>query len=346
MVSAKALSVIRSIIAEHKFPIHMFVVFPRVNVDEIGKLENRARYKGSYLSVTSSGDDVFKFFVKLKKRQAEGYIITYKSFWIFLTYEQKTDTRSVISILLKKLYPLIYYQYIHVNDFLDIIEYLSRIYRITVKEYLVRSKIVQGREKKGKKFTKVTKSWTEQRFSRDIFSKIMEKEKGIIDALRLTISSYEFFADLRLYRNGSLTLYKGEPDIYPDIYTFIIEPYVKHALGSIEKLSRVKRVFIKDKLDSEIHPLTLIFEGYKLTKDDYELVLNSLSKQFFISVYYLGNPIFHALLTDREEGSSFEIIAYGNKVEIIPDFKASAESLQIVLDVFSSINPHSKYVVM
>lgn len=345
MVSVKALSIIRDVIAERRFPIHMFVVFPRINTSEISKLEDRARYKGSYLSVTSSGDDVFKFFVKLKKRQAEGYIITYKSFWIFLTYEQKADTRSVTSILLRKLYPLIYYQYIHVADFLGIIEHLSRVYKITVKEYLVRSKIAQ-REKGGRKFTKVTKSWTEQRFSHDIFSKIMEKEKGIIDALRLAISSYEFFADLRLYRNGSLTLYKGEPNIYPDIYTFIIEPYVKLALGSIEKLSKVKRVFIKDKLDSEVHPLTLIFEDYRLTKDDYELVLNSLSKQFFISVYYLGNPIFHALLTDREEGSSFEIVAYGNKVEIVPDFRASAESLQIVLDVFSSINPHSKYVVM
>ncbi len=345
MVSARALSIIRDAIASEKLPLHLFIVFPKIGVNEIDKLKDRAVYKGSRLSIDRLDNDVFRFFVKLKKRSTRGYIITYNSFWIFLTYGQESETKPVTSILLKKLYPLIYYQYIPVGEFLTLIEDLSKVFKLVVKEYLLRRKIIEKGERKRRLFREVIRSWTEQRFSRKTFEEIMKRESVIIDALRLAISSYEYFADLRVYRNGSITVYKGPPDIYPDIYRLIIEPYIKVALGNIERLRRVRRVFIKKKLDSEIHSLTLLFEDYKLTKDDYRLILDNLSKQFFVSVYHLGNPILHALLTDREEGSSFEIIAYGNKVEILPDFKASAESLQIILDVLTSIHPHNKYIV-
>jgi len=341
MVSFKALDVIRNVLSDSKYPVHFFIVFPKVSHSfDIRALEDRARYKNALLNVSRIAEDTFSFYAKLRKREIKGFIITYGNFWLFLTHEEKrVDTRAVLLRLVEKLYPIVSYYYIAPLSFLEMFNKLAKSFKLTVKEYLLRKKLLKH-EWKGKKFIEVSKSWTERMFSKELFLEIMSKEEGIIDALRFTFSKLDFFGDMRVYRNGLITLYKGYPDIYPDIYRYIIEEFVKTALESAGKLSRVKRVFDKKKLDNIVHPLTLIYDKYTFTKDDYSLLLSSLTRRFLVSVYHLGNPLLHVMLTDKDDGSSFEIIAYKNKATIIPDFKASVSSLQQILDILGGINPH------
>lgn len=123
-------------------PLHIFCVFPKVNVEEIPDV---AREAGVGAAVHRRGKNTYDLETAsaTRKRRATGHIIDFGHYWYILirTIESPTTAGNTASRWIRRMYPAISHSYVRPNHLLNIMDHLSEIQdsKLEMRGYVLRS---------------------------------------------------------------------------------------------------------------------------------------------------------------------------------------------------------------
>ena len=305
---------LETLILSYKLPIHIQLYYrdPKYSPEAEKKLIQRAKIFGKTLEIEKLEDDRLKFTYTLKKYSIKGEIFKYHEVWIAITEPSKEASRTIDSFT-RTSYPILIPLRLSAHAFGKLLKPLEP--HSKTKELLYRKKGTSKKWKKG--------------LERLFVHKVLFTEDGILQAIRIRLETQMSWMDLRIARNGRITIYNAAQDIYPELSNYILEPYIKLAYQTINDLTKVK-IEIKEGKEPKPNPKVLTFKN-KFTPEDYDALIKN--------TVYKGNPWLHVEITDKNDGTNYQLIIDKNKATIIPGYKTAPSSLQIIIETLQDINP-------
>lgn len=314
-------------------PLHIYSVFPRINVEDISDL---AREAGVGAVTKKIGNNVYTLEIAsaYKMRRAYGYLIDFQNHWIILirTIESPTVAGNIIAGWLERMYPAISHSYIRPDDLLTIMDSLSKIKNsnLELMGYVLRSH----------DSPETTKKWPRgMPYSRDNIEITMNNENKLLEAMNFVFSIEGTRFNVRIEIDGHFVFYSGGPRCFSNFQRLILSRYNEISLLNREFFSNRERRIING--DIEISQISLM-PRKELLKEDLESLIMHLSTIYSVAILHSGNPWLLLNTIDRGDGSSFDIYGYSSEIQIVPFNKATPESLMRLYYNISEIFPLAK----
>jgi hypothetical protein len=308
-------------------PLHIFCILPKQGLTP-EQLEEIALENELKCEFKKKGEKLYFFNIGIRKRAEAGYLLIDGSYWIFLTNQSNSRLRSIITSFVNKLFPFIKLSYVNSIEILDLIERVSKSFD---KTYFLEGTICS----KGETFRNWKKKPIE--FSVDVLNDRAEKENAKWSSI--LISSYvkdEPKLKIRLHDRGQLTLYKGS---FNDFYKEVVIKFISKGLNTDKLFTHKERKVINNKV--RLNPIKAILDE-NLNFEDITILKNSLLRKYSSAIIHAGNPMLLIQLTDKKDGSSFDLYASKNLIEIVPLMKASSGALTNLFSLISDILPSLK----
>lgn len=284
-----------------------------------------ASLKGLRSSLHRVADDLYLLNIGVRTSYQLGYLIPVDGNWLFLSDGQTASLSSTVNAFSRNMYSILKLAYLPSKSLLETIERLREKY----SSVLVREGTIGTR---GQTFRNWKKEPVE--FSSELMLELAEREGG-----KWTGFSFKGFVsdreiiNCRVYERGHLTLYSGN---FPDFYSDVVLPFFADSLRVYDRLSGLER---KDS-NGETILNTIGFEfPDDLRQVELELLKASILRKYSAAVTHPGNPMLMMQLGDRGDGSIYDLFAYGRRVELVPQQKATSESLSELVALISDILP-------
>ena len=316
-----------------RFPFYVAMLIPKISLDEVEKLKIRAKIKRMHLSLQEKGSDEYRFYAKLIKRHVDGYLLTPSDKAWFIV--GGSDSKDTFIKIIRHLYPLVAFPIINMSSFINILNNLSKYYDLTVLQVLLRKKLER----------ETTKRWSRAKYGKVIkeILKAAKEHRTVLDSIRLHVKSKytSTYVELGLDRIGVISFYDGFPDIYADLETLIIRPFLEAAYRDRERFKRLRLYIDKKTLEPRANIASIDFTD-RVSLEDFEKFISTLSKTHYVYVYVKGNPHLHLLAIDKNSGGSYEIVATAKNAHIIPGPRTEVDSLCLILDALNEITSFSR----
>jgi len=298
-------------------PLHVFPVFPKVDVEQIPKLAKQA---GVGAIIKKNGENIYslQMISAYKRRRAFGNLVDFGNYWIILirTIESPTVAGNIAKRWLKRMYPVITRSYLKPNDLLNILDKLSQIEKSVLK---MRGYILRAHDK-----PETLKKWPRGLpYSRTIVEKTILNENKRLEAMNFLFRINDVFFRTRIETNGHFVFYEGGEQCFSNFYRLVLSKYIELSLSHKNYFSNRERRVVDGEV--EISQLTLKSKE-KITKESMQSLTAYLSSNYSVAILHSGNPWLFLTVIDRGDGSSFDIYGYPNELQIVPFNKASAES--------------------
>jgi hypothetical protein len=299
-------------------PLHVFSVFPRIDVEEIPDI---ARKAGVGATIERVGEEVYKLGItSARKRQhAYGNLINHGKYWNILvkTVESPIVAGNVAKQWLKKMYPVISRSYIKPQDLLDVMDDLIKIKKSKLE---TRGLILRAHDS-----PETTKKWPRGKpYSREKIERIIKSENQLLEGISFTFLIEETHFSVRIQANGHFVFYEGGQYCFSNFQRLVLSRYDEIAMKNHKFFSNRERRIIDDKANISKIVLDPI---KKMTKPDFENLSTHLGTNYSTIVLHSGNPWLMLDVIDREDGSVFDIHGHSSEIQIIPFNRASPESL-------------------
>ena len=288
------------------------------------QVEEIAKDSGLISEFKKKAEDLYFFTAGARINYDTGYLILKKEFWVFITDKDGYNVQRFI----KNLHPILTLMYVDSDSILKLIQESTKKFELV--------NVVEGTLcSKGETF----RNWKKEpiKFLIPSLNKMANKEDAKWSGLTLLCyKDGESHLKLRISEQGHLALYKGE---FTNLYEVFLLPYMSEGL-------RIKNYFQNKErkiMDGTIE-LSPIFMNIKdeLSMGDIGLLKKALLKNYLGAVIHAGNPILMMQITDRSDGSSFDVYASKQKIEVVPLAKSSAASLTSVYSLISDLLPSIK----
>ncbi len=291
-----------------------------------------ARDHGIDISLARKGQDLYLLQVGVRSSYETGYVMSIDGSWLFLTDGHTAKLNSTIGAFARTTSHALRFAYLPSSLLLRWIEKIQRRYdRVSVIEGTIRTM-----EQTSRKWKKAPIDFSVPK---------MEKEARKDDG-KWTSVSFRCESDgkeiinCRAYESGHLTLYTGR---FNEFYQDVVLTFLAGASDLGAKLGGKQRK--ESKAGPVLHPL-----GFRLQKpitlDEMQLVKASIIRTYAAAVTHPGNPMLTMQLSDKEDGSVFDLYAYGDKVEIVPLHKATPAALTDLIALVSDVLPTGKPPLM
>ncbi|MBZ5588216.1 MAG: hypothetical protein LAO05_06615, partial [Acidobacteriia bacterium] len=299
-------------------PLHVFNVFPRINVDEIS---STARKAGVSATIEKVGEDVYKIeIVSARERQhAYGYLVNHGKYWNILvkTIESPIVAGNIAERWLKRLYPAICRSYVKSKDILSIMDSLSKVENSKLE---LMSFILRAHDS-----PETTKKWPRGKpYSRDEIERIIGREKQLLEGINFSFKIEQTYFSVRIQADGHFVFYEGGQYCFSNFQRLVLSRFDELALENHTFFSNRERKVINDKIKISKIVLDPI---KKMAKNDFETLSSHLSSTYSTMVLHSGNPWLLLDVIDRGDGSVFGIHGYSSEIQIVPFNRASPESL-------------------
>ena len=313
-------SYLNSIHKKMNVSTHVFIVSIEKPVLP-NQIEEFAKYNGLISEFRKKSDDLYLFTVGARTNYDEGYLITKKDFWVFITDEDGYNIQRFV----RNLHPLLKLIFVDSDSILRLVQEANDKFKLI--------NLVEGTLcSKGETF----RNWKKEpiKFSIPSLHKMANNKDAKWSGITLLCyKEGEAELKLRINEQGHLALYRGQ---FTDLYEIFILPYISEGL-------RIKTNFVNRErkvCDGEIK-LNPIFMNIKeeLSIIDIGILKKALLKNYLGAVMHAGNPILMMQITDKSDGSSFDIYASKRKIEVVPLTKSSSASLTGVFSLISDMLP-------
>lgn len=303
-------------------PFNIFVILPDRGVT-INSVENIASRKGIYFEIKEKGEEIYAIELGVRKKQLYGHIIKLREFWLFLTFEDSQKARQSMKAFLRRMSSVISLGYVPSTRLIDFINGLRKTYDISLHESFIRTE-----EETVRRWKKI-----HQIVDEALIGEMRHAEgKWIAITFKAHANGFEKF-HARIYEDGNITFYSGD---FKDFYSTALLPYGVVCKDISGKLSnRERRRWNNDIL---LHPISLKLSRH-LSKYDLETLSSKLLKMYSGGALFMGNPLLMMTLIDNDNGSSFDLYASDDKIEIVPLAKSSVASLSNLLQSITNIFP-------
>ena len=311
-------------------PLHIFSVFPKINVKDISQV---AREAGVHATTERVGREVYKLdIVSARKRQrAYGYLIDYEKFWNILirTVESPTIAGNVAKLWLKRMYPAVCRSYIKSSDLLDIMDDLSKIEDSKLE---LRSFILRAHDS-----PETMKKWPRDKpYSREEIERNIKRERKLLEGINFIFQVKETYFNVRIQTNGHFVFYEGGRYCFSNFQRLVLSRFNETAIINHKFFSNRERRII----DGKVKISRIVLDPTKkLSKTDFESLSSHLGMSYSTAVLHSGNPWLLLNIIDRGDGSSFDIHGYPSEIQIVPFNRASPESLMRLIYTIYELFP-------
>lgn len=284
-----------------------------------------ARNRGVEISLTAKGKDLYLLQVGVRSSYETGYLLSIDDSWLFLSDGHTAKLNSTIGALARATLPALRYAYLPSGSLLHWIDKTAKRYdRVVVLEGTIRTQ------------DQTSRNWKKEGLTFAVNR--MEREARNAGG-KWTSISFRFEADgrevvnCRAYETGHLTLYSGR---FGEFYQDVILTYFSEAEALDAKLRGRERK--ESRSGPILHPL-----GFRLRKPitipEMQLLKSHIIRNYAAAVTHPGNPMLTMQLSDKRDGSSFDLYAYGEKVEIVPLHRATSAALTDLIALVSDLLP-------
>jgi len=302
---------------------HLFIALNEREVST-NEIEKFAKNRGLICELKKKSDDLYFFTAGARTNYEVGYLITKKDFWIFITEEEGYNTKRFI----KNLHPILKLTYVGSDEILTLIQDSYKKFELI--------NLVEGTLcSKGETF----RNWKKEpiKFSIPSLNKMSAREDAKWSSLTLLCyKEKEGELKLRISEQGHLALYRGQ---FTDFYDIFILPYISEGLKIKNKFLNKERKVKEGEI--ELNPIFMEVKE-DLSMRDIGILKKALLNNYVGAVVHAGNPILMMQVTDRIDGSSFDIYASKRKIEVVPLAKSSSASLTSVFSLISDMLPSTK----
>jgi hypothetical protein len=311
-------------------PLHIFTVFPRVDVESIPDFAYEAG-TGAVLERQDEGFYKLTIASAHRRQHAHGFLIDYKKIWNILirTVESPTVAGNVTKSWLSRMYPVVCVSYMKPDDLLNIMDSLSKVESSTLglRGYVLRK---YGAPESMKKWP------MDKPYSRGEIEQTMRNENKLLEAIDFVFKVEGTSFRVRMETSGHFVFYEGGPYCYTNFQRLLLSTFNEIALVNHKFFSNRERRIVNG--EAKISQITLK-PTKGLTKSDFESLSMHLAKNYSTAVMHSGNPWLLLSLIDNNDGSSFDIHGYSSEIQIVPFNKASAESLMKLISEIYELFP-------
>ena len=291
----------------------------------LGEAIELAQRRGVRAVLTRKSGDLFQLGIRVRTSYQTGYLVQMGQSWVFLSDGETSRLNSTIRAFARSTFPLLVRAFLPSSRILRLIERLKVKYdRVLVSEGTIYTK------------GQTSRVWKEGlvEFSAREMDRVARRDDGKWTniSFRCVGAGTEAFS-CRVYEHGHLTLYSGR---FPLFYSDVVLPYFGDA-SEIENGLREKER--RDTAEGVVlNPVTVQF-AKDISDLDMELLKDRILREYVAAVTHPGNPLLMIQLSDRLDGSAYDLYAYGQKVEIVPQQRASAQSLLELVSTISDVLP-------
>ena len=305
--------------------LHVYTIIPSAELN-INELKDMIGIRGSSCTIEKISERFYWMEISIRTRYEQGFLILDDDCWFLVS--DGAIIKQVARTFLKNMFPVIKPIYLDSEELFSVADELQEKFdRIMFLDGTLVSQ------------WKTLRNWEREPkdYSRDFLKNVEKEYKARWISLKLAgFIQDEPRMKCRIYNDGHLTLYLGE-------FTELYQIALKIAYLGTEK-DRFFSNRERKSLEGEICLRPLIFES----QDAFNMgnlgeMKKQLIRNYYATVIHSGNPVLLVQITDKQDGSSFDFYAYGNKIEVVPLSKASSASVTKVYSLISGILPTANF---
>jgi len=304
--------------------LHCFI-FSSDAESPIERAIERARDKGLITSLLSKNDQIYQVRIGIRTSSQIGFFVPVDKHWMFISEGESSRISQIMASFSRRMFPILNLVYVPSLPLLEMVE------RVKTKYDSV--EVVEGTFcKTGETFRNWKKTPLE--FNLKTMMGLARREEA-----KWTGVTLKFKADgdvvfgCRFSENGHLTLYSGN---FLEFYSDAVLPYIYSSEQIRQKLDGRER---KETDDSVIlSPISIDFKA-PISETEAHTIEKKIIDGYAAAVLHPGNPMLMIQLSDRDDGSSFDLYVFKKKVEIVPQQKSTPDSLGNLVSLVSDILP-------
>jgi hypothetical protein len=322
-------------------PLHIFLVYPHTTIEE---LPQDALFRERSITITNLGENVYDIKLRNRKRAALGWLVTTKEVWIFyiMSEESSSIVGSVAEDWIRGMSPFLSPLRIPPSDLYDILDDLQKRAKghLVLVDFLARFYKIGGRrDRENQKDWASHKGWPGEEYSRIVLEERLEGSLSTLHSVKIDFPNDKTSFSGRISRNGHLTYYTGNKEQgLSNFYLLVVEAYIQKALRYRNTLQNKGIKILREK--------NLIFPQVFNSKNplgvkDFEKMIDAATTEpdYLVSVIHKGNPWMCLTIVDRNDGNTCEIFGFENRIEVVPQIKATPEGLARIEDMIYEVFP-------
>ncbi len=319
--------------------VHIFLAFPHKrignNVKTFHELLESALEKGDRFNYLQIAEETYEVKLRGYVREISGYLIPYETHWRFFLPKrtgQQENIRSIASSFLYNSYPLLARARIKTPQLLSLIDQLTEnAAKVLIREFTLFS---YARKE-------TTRKWGRKEYSRKEMQELLNREKAGLKALLFDyLSEGKVLFEVRIRRDGSITVYGGSQECLFEVIRLLIDSYLKIAYQNMIGFSNKERKIIREEV--QIFPITYKIRDFQLSSDNIRTFVNFLKSNFWIMSKFGENPWAWLAITDKKDRSTYDIFIYEDEIKIIPFLRATPMSLSLLDEIITTTFPQAK----
>lgn len=328
-------------------PLHLFVTYPHPKLT-MERLPYYVARKGRSITLDKVGDKIYEIKLRIRKRGARGWLVIKKEVWLFyIRSEETSSVGSVAEDWISGMIPFISHARIPPSKLFDILDSLNEVCngQLIIQDYLAHSYTLGKRLRhEGQKDWASQKGWTGELYKRGKLERKLSASETVLHAANVDFPNEKSAFLARISKNGHLTFYRGSEQGFSNFSRLVADVYMQKAFEYRTTLDK-KEAEVKKKEENVIHPIVFTPKPPKMSLgiSDFSKMVEAVTAEanYMVSVIHKGNPWLYLTIVDRADGSACEFYGFDDRLEIIPQLKATPESLarleDLVYEVFSNV---------
>ncbi len=293
-------------------PLNAFVVFPigKITPEDIAK---HAKKRGLIFRSKKTGNNIYFVKIGVKKRILAFQLVVNEGWWLFLGEGRSRILRDVFlgSFIGNHFSWLLQSTYLNTDQMATILNDLGTKFKhVHIRGCRYYQPGVTKLEFRQKGF--------QISYYEGLLTDLENDSNGTLSAIKVEFyNSGTLRNKVRILTQSQMTFYGG---YFTDFYQSVILPFVEEALNTKLRFTDRQRRIKQQKV---MLSSTEIKCREKFEPDQIEALQKILVRNYSTSVVYY-NPVLIAHVTDRTDGSCFDIYLEGNTIKIVPLNRATS----------------------
>lgn len=308
-------------------PLHVFTLLLAEDLT-LDEAFEHARRRGLRANIEARSGDLFLVGLGVRTSYETGYLVPIDDSWIFVSDAATGKLTSTVQAFARVLSPVVELAYVPSEMVLGVISRSCKNY----DSVLVTEGTIGTEDETFRNWKREPVGFTPQRMEQ-----MARREEGKWTGISLKgIRQGQDAVRCRLHERGHLTFYGGD---FGRFYSDFLLPYLAEFLQVRNRLAKKGRR--QSHGEVTLNPVTLNFRD-KLSLLMMQQLTTRLVSRYTAAVTHPGNPLLVMHLSDRNDGSLYDLYAYDRKVDIVPLAEGRPGSLGELISVVSDVLPSGK----
>lgn len=308
-------------------PLNAFVVFP-VGDSTPESISEAAKKRRLTFEIQKTGKNIYLTRIGVRRRIVKFHLVANRGWWLFLGDEKTQVLRDVFldSFIGNHLSWALEPGHLETNQLTKILDDLALKYdRVNVTGCRYYQPGVTKLEFRQRGF--------QISYHAGLLKELEDDSNGTLSAIKIEFADPDSLQNrVRILTRSQMTYYGG---YFMDFYQSVIIPYAEEAQNTRKRFSNRER---------RIEPHRVVFSPTRIkcseafNSDQIEQLQKVLVSHYSTSISYC-NPVMIAHVTDRKDGSSFDIYLKSDSIQVVPLNRATSGGFTQLFALLTRYSP-------